>query len=368
MASIRRHPKSGRWQVRYRDTSGRQRSKTYLKKADADKFASVVEADKLRGTWADPRLAKTPFAEWWEQHTAAKVHLKPATLARTESIGRNHLLPTFGSMQLGAITKQTIRTWVSGLVSRSYAPGTIRKAYQLLSSALEAAVDEGLLPHSPARGISLPRGERKEMRFLSTEEVARLADAIDPRYQAMVYTAAYTGLRLGELTGLAVEHVEFLNRRLRVMRSLSEVKGKLSFTDTKTSGSRRTIQLPAFLVDILAAHIAEYPDPSGLVFTSPEGGPIRQTNFRRRHWTPAVRASVGEPCRFHDLRHTHAALLIRQGEHPKVIQSRLGHSSITTTLDTYGHLFDGLDEAAADRLDQVFADSHVDTMWTLAGA
>jgi integrase len=80
------------------------------------------------------------------------------------------------------------------------------------------------------------------------------------------------------------------------------------------------------------------------------GGPVRRSNFRRRVWLPAVQASVGEPMRFHDLRYTHVAMLIAQGEHPKTIQARLGHRSISTTLDTYGHLFEGLDEAAADRL------------------
>ena len=82
---------------------------------------------------------------------------------------------------------------------------------------------------------------------------------------------------------------------------------------------------------------------------------MRRTNFRRRSWLPAVRASVGEPLRFHDMRHSHAAMLIAEGEHPKVIQARLGHSSIQVTLDTYGHLFEGLDEAAADRLDAAYA-------------
>ena len=82
--------------------------------------------------------------------------------------------------------------------------------------------------------------------------------------------------------------------------------------------------------------------------------PDMRTTIRTRNWLPATRASVGLPLRFHDLRHTHAAILIAQGEHPKVIQLRLGHSSIQVTLDTYGHLFEGLDEAAADRLDAAF--------------
>ena len=127
------------------------------------------------------------------------------------------------------------------------------------------------------------------------------------------------------------------------------------------------MSVPSFIVDELARHLAVYADDSGLVFGAPEGGPIRRTNFRRRTWLPAIRASVGEPCTFHSLRHSHAALLIAQGEHPKVIQERLGHASIKTTLDTYGHLFDGLDEAAADRLDETWRVSPVDAAWTRRG-
>lgn len=93
------------------------------------------------------------------------------------------------------------------------------------------------------------------------------------------------------------------------------------------------------------------------MFQAPMGGPVRRSNLRRHVWLPAVQASVDEPMRFHDLRHTHVAMLIAQGEHPKTIQARLGHTSISTTLDTYGHLFEGLDEAAADRLDASTAPS-----------
>jgi len=89
------------------------------------------------------------------------------------------------------------------------------------------------------------------------------------------------------------------------------------------------------------------------VFTTPDGQLLRRTSFSRRTWAPAVAASVGEPCRFHDLRHSHVALLIAQGEHPKTIASRLGHTSVRTVLDAYGHLFEGLDRAAAERLDSI---------------
>ena len=135
---------------------------------------------------------------------------------------------------------------------------------------------------------------------------------------------------------------------------------------TGSGAAWRQVALPKFLGEELARHLSEWPPAAdGFLFAAPEGGPVRRTNFRRRTWLAAVRASVGEPLRFHDLRHTHAAMLIAQGEHPKVIQLRLGHSSIQVTLDTYGRLFAGLDEAAAERLDATFLRTPADSSRTL---
>ena len=136
------------------------------------------------------------------------------------------------------------------------------------------------------------------------------------------------------------------------MASLNEVDGSLILGPPKTPSSRRRLAVPRFVANHLARPIEDYPPgEDGLLVTGPDGGGLRRGNFRQRIWLPAVGATVGQPCTFHDLRHSHAALLIREGLHPKVIQERMGHSSIRTTLDTYGHLFPGLDEAAADALD-----------------
>jgi integrase len=252
-----------------------------------------------------------------------------------------------------------VRQWIANLDDQGYAPATIRKAYQLLS----AAVEDGLLPRSPARGVTLPRMERPEMHYLTAAQVAEVAAAIAPRYEVLVLTAAYTGLRFGELAALRVNRLDMLKRSLRVVENLSEIQGHFAVGPVKSKASRRTVTMPSFLVERLASHITAYPEDSGVVFGAPEGGPIRRTNFRRRHWLPAVRSTVGDGVRFHDLRHTHAALLIAEGIHPKVIQERLGHASIRTTLDTYGHLFEGLDGEAADALDNAFQRSDVDRMW-----
>ena len=141
-------------------------------------------------------------------------------------------------------------------------------------------------------------------------------------------------------------------RSLEVSASLNEVDGTLILGPPKTPTSRRRLAIPRFIANHLAAYIDEYPpEAGGFLITGSNGGGLRRGNFRKRAWLPAVAATVGPPCDFHDLRHSHAALLIREGLHPKVIQERMGHASIRTTLDTYGHLFPGLDEAAADALD-----------------
>ena len=183
----------------------------------------------------------------------------------------------------------------------------------------------------------------------------------------MVLTAAYGGLRFGELAALQAGRFNELRRTLVVEETLVEVNGQFTFGPPKSKASRRTVMLPAGLVEVIGDHIAVHADPSGLMFSAPAGGSIRRTHFRQRVWQPAVRASAGEPCRFHDLRHSHAAMLIGQGTHPKVIQERLGHASIKTTLDVYGHLYEGLDEAAADALDEAFRRAAADSVRILDG-
>ena len=133
--------------------------------------------------------------------------------------------------------------------------------------------------------------------------------------------------RFGDLAGLRAHRLDLLRRSLTIAETLSDVRGQAKLAPPKTTAARRQVALPKFLSEELARHLAQWlPGVDGFVFTAPKGGPLRRTNFRRRAWLSAVRSSVGEPLRVHDLRHTHAAMLIAQGEHPKVNQLRLGHS------------------------------------------
>jgi integrase len=358
---------SGRtsWQARWRDPAGEQRSKNFDRRVDAERHLTTVEARKLAGTYIDPRAGRIQLGEFAERTTSGWINRRDSTKARDDSYLTSLVLPTFANMSLGSVQPTDIQQWVARLDADGYAPATLRKAFQLLGRIFSDAVQAGLITRSPCHNITLPRVTGTEKRFLSPDEISQLADSIDRRYRAMVITAAYTGCRFGELAALDVDHYDPQRRTIRIERSLGEVRGHLRFSEPKTPAARRAISIPDWLPDVLAEHLATHPaSPDGLIFTAPEGGPIRRNTFRSRFWLPAVAKSVGPPMRFHDLRHSHVALLIEQGTHPSVIAARLGHTSVKTVLDVYGHLSEGLDRDAADTLDPPWSHSDVHKMCT----
>ena len=368
MASIRKviH-ESGRtsWQARWRDPAGEQRSKNFDRRVDAERHLTTVEARKLAGTYVDPRAGRLKLGDFTEQTILGWLNRRDSTKARDDSYLNSLVLPAFANMALGAVHPTDIQQWVAQLDTDGYALATIRKAYQLLSRIFADAVQAGLIIRSPCHNITLPRVHGSDMRFLSPDEIGHLADTMDPRYRAMVLTTAYTGCRFGEITAIDLDHYDPDRRLIQIERSLSEVRGHLSFSGPKTPAARRAITIPTWLPAVISEHISTYSASSdGLIFTAPEGGPIRRNTFRSRFWLPAVADSVGPPMRFHDLRHSHVALLIRQGTHPSVIAARLGHTSVKTVLDVYGHLSEGLDRDAADTLEPPWSESDVDAMWT----
>jgi integrase len=340
--------------VRYRDPAGGQRSKVFARKADAQRFPHETETAKARGTWTDPSLGRVLFRDWLGEWWATTTNLRPKTRDRDELLLRRMAMPTFGDVPLAAISQRDVRAWAAELSARGLAPATVQKAYQLLGKVMGAAVDAGMLAQSPCRRVPLPKVEREEMRFLTPAEVATLADAIQPRYRALVLVGAYGGLRIGELAGLRRSRVDLLRGTVTVAEVVVEVRGVLHMGPPKTRASRRTVGLPRFVVEELAAHLDSPGDPEHFVFTAPQGGPLRVTAFRARVWRPATRAAGLDGLRIHDLRHTAVALWIAAGANPKEVAARAGHASVSFTLDRYGHLYPEADSALRDRLDALY--------------
>jgi len=342
MAHIEKRPDRRKpWRVRYRDPLGRERSRSFTRKADADRFMATVQADLIRGDWTDPRLSRITVEEWAERWLRTKSHLKPKTLAGYRSNLQAHVTPAFGGYQLRHVDRMAVEEWVADLQASGLGPSGIRQARQVLNSMLTLAVDAGYLAANPVDGVRTPRQPEPQMLFLDAGQVERLAVTIREPYGTLVYLLAYGGLRWGEAAALRRGRCDLPRSRIEIVEAVSEAGGELHYGPTKNHRSR-VVGIPGFLGDRLAKHLARHvPDRSdALVFTSPQGAPLRNSNFRRQVWYQAVeQAELPEGLRIHDLRHTCASLLIAAGANPKAVQVHLGHSSIAVTMDRYTHLF-----------------------------
>ncbi len=228
--------------------------------------------------------------------------------------------------------------------------------YTVLRTALRDAVRMRLLGVNPLDAVSRPRAPRPEIQALDSAQVrALLAAASGDPLEALYAMAVGTGLRLGELLGLRWGDLDLEAGAVQVRRALVESKqGTRTFAEPKTSRARRQVDLPAFAIVALRRHreaLGAIPHPGLLVFTSPEGESIRRSNLHRRSFKPLLARAKLPAVTFHALRHSAATMALAAGVNPKVVQERLGHSSVTLTLDTYSHAVPTLGKDAAARLD-----------------
>lgn len=341
------------YQVRGIDPAGNRQARTFGSRAQADEFANSVEMQKIKGEYRDPNLGKKEkLGDFYKNRWLpfAEQRLSPTTFKLMTDHWRLYVKPAFAKRKLASLTKLDIQTFVEKIASDASAYQA-ETSLRMLRSLLKAAVDDGLLARSIALDVKAPRRPNRKVRYLAAEQVAKLVAAHPEEWRALVLVAAYGGLRFGEIAGLRIHCIDFLRRKILVEEAIVESGAKCHVRPPK-SGRSRTVSMPVFVMEALAEHIERWPpERDGLVFADDGGGPLWRTNFYKRVWWPALkRAGIGH-LRFHDLRHTSAALAIAAGAHPKTIQMRLGHHSAAFTLDVYGGLFEGLDEDLADRLD-----------------
>jgi integrase len=325
---------NGKWQATYRGGDGRERQRTLPTKLDAERWEREQRADVGRGTWIDPSAGRETFGNYARRWQSMQVHHRANTARRVAATIDQHLAPLH-HRPLVSLRRADMTAFVADLSSR-LAPGTVRMIVKVLRAVLSSAVEDGALMQSPARRLALPELHREPVVPLDVDQVARLADTITPRYRALVLTGAGCGLRLGELLGLGVGHVAFLERSVRVDRQLLDNPPR--FGPPKTRNAVRTVPAPTFALDALSAHLAQFgPGPDDLVFTSPRGGPVKRSGLGHA-WKRAVElAELPAGTSPHGLRHHYASVLIDGGESPVAVAARLG-DSVQMVTDVYAHL------------------------------
>jgi integrase len=368
-----RRPRYGtgrRYRVRWTLPGGVERSKSFPdgRKTEAGRFRVNIEADLLRGEYRDPRAGRITLREYvtrtWLPHQA---YAAASTREAVERRLRLHILPQLGDKMITQITPTIVKGWLGRLDA---APATTRVLLGLLSSVLNAAIDDGLIVKNPvhARSVRAPRAERREIRPWSADQVAQARGGLPPRWQAMADCGAGMGLRIGEACGLAVEDVDFLRRVVHVRRQVQRIGGRTVFSRPK-GGKERHVPLPDSVAVELAEHIracppapvtlpwqvpAGKPVTAGLLFTMPGAKAIGPNDWNTA-WHRALRAAGSRPARdagFHQLRHHYASTLLAGGVDVRTLADALGHRDPGFTLRVYAHLMpDSADRirAAIDR-------------------
>lgn len=348
-----RHGQGKRWVARWRDEQGKQRKKSFRRKRDAESHLSKVDVDLAHGTYVDPRAGLVTVRDYAKRTwLPAQVHLRPNTVTQYEQHLKNHIFPALGDRKIGSLKRSEIKNFVAS-TSAKLAPTTTQTVYAILRALLASAVDDGVIANNPCSRVPLPRVEARVVEPMPAASVLALADAITSRYRIAVLLGAGAGLREGEALGVTVPRIDFLRRRLFVEEQMQN--GVLS--PLKTKASRRVVPLDDAVLSEVTAHMQRFePGPEQLLVTNRCRRPVHRSPFGQC-WQEAVKAArLPKGTRFHDLRHFYASTLIAAGLHPKAIQARLGHATITETMDTYGHLFPDAEDAARGALDAVLRD------------
>lgn len=333
---------SGRFKVRFRH-GGRQTSETFDTRREAERFARWLGALGAQGAldqlYEGERAADVP-----RLNEVAEDHIKHLTKANdgTKLTYRRMWERTWGKhlghLPVNQVTRDDLAR-VINIMAATHSQKTIRNHHGLISAVLGRAVEEGWVTKNPAKKMDLPDGstahDAAEMRVLTPEEFHRIEERMPEHYRPFVRFLVGSGCRWGEAVALTVADVQLPNVRIRRALKWSpdnhRVVGK-----PKTRKGNRTVMLGEELGrDLRAA--CEGKAGTDLVWTAPRGGAILHRTFWSRVWLPAVADLEPRP-RIHDLRHTHASWLLSQGIPIYVVQARLGHESIKTTVDTYGHL------------------------------
>lgn len=371
--SIRKR-KDGRWEGRYtagRDPlTGKQIFKNVLGKTQGEVREKLKKAIEDSGRLDLTKAGKYTLGQWMDVwfENYAQIRVRPSSHQTYKGYIENHIKPNIGKIPIEKLTSLELQKFyrkllTEGRVDRIEAENqpkglsakTVRNIHQVLSSALDLAVEQKLILVNPALKCALPKVEHREMQTLPAEQLAAfLQEAKNSGVYELYYLDLATGLRRGELLGLKWEDIDLDQGVIRVRRQVARINGKVQEMPLKTKNSYRSIAISQDAVQMLqemkAKGLGEY------VFPSPTGGPISPDSVLNMLHRVLERAGL-PPLRFHDLRHTFATLALQNGVDIKTVSGMLGHFSAGFTLDTYAHVTTAAQKEAANTMGNILTQS-----------
>ena len=377
MASVERRERATadgrvvvRYVVRWRDPQGAQKTKSFGRRAEAERFRHTIGADVIRGHYIDPAAGRVSFRDYADAWLQVQT-FDPLTAQAVAIRLRLHAYPVLGDKRMASIKPSTIQSWLRGLDALAW---TYRRViFANVSTVFSAAVDDEVLAKNPCKAASVraPRGEHGKVTPWTRDEVLAVRAALPDRYRIVVALGAGLGLRQGEIFGLSPDDVDFLRGRVEVRRQVKLFNGNRQAFGPPKGGKTRIVPLPESVRAELAAHLKRFPpirvtlptgSPDGpvatesLVISSRERKSLNRNYFNSAHWRKALAAAGLEPSRTngcHALRHFYASTLLDAGESIKAVSQYLGHADPGFTLRTYTHLMPASDERTRRAVDEV---------------
>ncbi|KAB1947653.1 tyrosine-type recombinase/integrase [Brevibacterium linens] len=345
MGNIQKRP-NGKWRARFRDYQGKEHSRHFSRRVNAQAWINEQEHSKRSGTLLDPAKGRVSVGEWCDQWLEGYQTNRVGTVRQA----RTHLKrikAAFGDRPIGALRPSEVKAWVSGLKAEGLAESTVYALHSRLAQVMQDAVLDGVLGKSPVSKRTAPAAGGQRPFVPTTEQVWAMHDALPVNYRPALLLGAFAGLRAGEICGLRVGDVDFLRGTITPAQ---QYKG----SPLKTRGSESGIPVARELITDLSQYVTG--DSAQVLMRNDYGRPVAPVTLQHA-WKDVRRTIEGMPesFRIHDLRHYYASLLISQGLDIKTVQKCLRHGSAKTTLDVYGHIWPDKDESARAATSSVFA-------------
>jgi integrase len=343
--------KTGKWLIQYRYTDWQGKRRKSTKRG----FATKREAEEwLRNSLITQKADfDMKFEDFWKMYCAdMETRLREHTMRTKKYIVELKILPYFGNKRVNDITAADIRQWQNELIKMGYSPTYLKTINNQLSAIFNYAIRYYDLKSNPcAKAGSMGKSKTEEMDFWTVEEFRKFIDSVmNKRLSYMAFMTLYwTGMRLGELLALNPKDVDLEKRTISITKSYQRLGKKDVITPPKTPKSKRVITVPEFL----AVDIKDYMDSLYDLQENDKLFPI--TKYYLEHeMQRGIKESGVKRIRVHDLRHSHASMLIELGFSPLEIANRLGHEKVETTLNTYAHLYPNKQTKLAERLDSEY--------------